>query len=167
MLQDFLKSDHIAPELSERSNDVEAHVLQPARYQDPAILLGAHGLLATARDMACFGSKLISLSITDGSKEKEFADFLFQYCYRFLPKKCSNSVNVENNRQLEDIKEDGILLTSNTLGASNIFFVKPADDKTNQLSFSFLSNSGSISHEHLREIARYIVDKYTEFINDQ
>ena len=151
-------------ELSERSNDMEAHVLQPARYQDPAILLGAHGLLATARDMACFGSKLISFFNTDGSKEKEYSTFLFEHCYRFLPRKCSS---VDDNRQLNDIKKDGILLTSNTLGASNIFFVRPADDEIGQLSFSFLSNSGSISHKHLREIAHFIVEKYTDDINDQ
>lgn len=39
---------------------MEGHILQPTRYHDPSILLGAHGLMATARDMACFGSKLIN-----------------------------------------------------------------------------------------------------------
>ena len=147
-------------ELSERSNDMEKHVLQPARYHDPAILLGAHGLLATARDMACFGSKLINYLYGENSNLKLFSILLFTFCYIFLPFKCSNSKCEEGSRQLNDIKENGICLTSNTLGASNIFYVRPANDKINQLSFSFLSNSGSITHEHLKEIADEIVNKY-------
>ena len=55
-----------------------------------------------------------------------------------------------------------MLLTSNNLGASNIFYVKPGNKQMDRISFAFLSNNGGISHVHLRGIASMIIEKYEE-----